>query len=565
LDSGRSFWTTKRLKTNYNIFNSILSADQRTGLVGGSGVMVTGSAATAVVAASAEELKRKVRMPTRNLQIQQPQAQLVLQTSPMTSPMGGEAHRSLQTMLEAGGGQFYAHQISPTPSSTSSIRPLSSASLASDISTATSVETKASVNDILSMAAETEDMSVYSLDLNNEAMSFSALMKMDPSQAEALTGKPVLEQQGLPPQVEVKQERNSFAASEQTTMSSMRMGSLTSVATVKENKVLGESSFSSSNPVGQSAHVGDNSMEVDALYDDVMQCVYDDVDEGNSAAAAAAECINFEPPQPPMRKRHMSMIDLDAIIPDDEMISEKPLPGTPSKIPTIITKVIGKKDKEEKERKKREKEEKEKKEREDKAKDKAREKGEKERQRAEKEKAKAKDKEERKKKLEEEKRAKASAEEESNKQSLFQRLFTRPKSLTDSDTLGVTTTEDEVNANSGADSDRPPAVPAHRSTIDLSVMDDAANENSLTAAASDGNGNGVTGNSDPTEAELNDLQQFLDSGNLDHLDNMVTEFAKQYMPSEDEAAAAAAISAGKDICSTSVAEKQNNNVGGGNR
>ena len=61
-------------------------------------------------------------------------------------------------------------------------RPLSSASLNSEVSNATTVETKASVNDILSMAADAEDMSVYSLDLDNQAMSFGALMKMSPVQ-----------------------------------------------------------------------------------------------------------------------------------------------------------------------------------------------------------------------------------------------------------------------------------------------------------------------------------------------------------------------------------------------
>ena len=39
----------------------------------------------------------------------------------------------------------------------------------------------------------------------------------------------------------------------------------------------------------------------------------------------------------------------------------------------------------------------------------------------------------------------------------------------------------------------------------------------------DANANAGVGTSDaaePTEAELNDLQQFIDSGNLEHLDNM---------------------------------------------
>ena len=46
------------------------------------------------------------------------------------------------------------------------------------------------------------------------------------------------------------------------------------------------------------------------------------------------------------------------------------------------------------------------------------------------------------------------------------------------------------------------------------------------------NGNGPAAK-EPTEEDLNDLQDFLDSGNLDHLDNMVNEFAKQYMPDQE--------------------------------
>lgn len=49
-------------------------------------------------------------------------------------------------------------------------------------------------------------------------------------------------------------------------------------------------------------------MDVDALYDDVMQCVYDDVDEGNSGRGGGDG-----PPLPPaipIRKRNMSLIDL---------------------------------------------------------------------------------------------------------------------------------------------------------------------------------------------------------------------------------------------------------------
>ena len=83
-----------------------------------------------------------------------------------------------------------------------------------------------------------------------------------------------------------------------------------------------------------------------------------------------------------------------------------------------------------------------------------------------------------------------------DKTSLFQRLFTRSKS------------QIEEDGNNGNNANAPP-VPAH------ATADPNANE-------------------EPTEADLNDLQHFIDSGNLDHLDNMVSEFAKQYMTSDSE-------------------------------
>ncbi len=311
-------------------------------------------------------------------------------------------------------------QISPSSTSTASSsssatmhRPLSCASDVSSTATACTVDTKASVNEILSMAADAEDMSVYSLDLNNEAMSFGALMKMDPVAAAS-------SQQQQAPVVEIKQERNSGVMEQQP------LGSLTSVATVKENPanvaavpVQAESTTNST----------EAAMDVDALYDDVMQCVYDDVAADAAAAASTTANNNVDeetpPPAPPIRKRNMSIVDLDTLpVEEEAMMADKPLPGTPSKIPTIINKVIGggtgtlkRESREEKERRKREKEEKERKEKEDKL----REKEEKERAKAEK----AKEKEEKKKKAVESKNKEADESGPPGKQSLFQRLFTR--------------------------------------------------------------------------------------------------------------------------------------------
>ena len=47
-------------------------------------------------------------------------------------------------------------------------------------------------------------------------------------------------------------------------------------------------------------------MDVDALYDDVMQCVYDDVDESKESGGDDAH----PPPAIPIRKRNMSLVDL---------------------------------------------------------------------------------------------------------------------------------------------------------------------------------------------------------------------------------------------------------------
>lgn len=125
------------------------------------------------------------------------------------------------------------------------------------------------------------------------------------------------------------------------------------------------------------------------------------------------------------------------------VVAERPLPGTPSKIPTIINKVIGggrsKAEKEEKERRKKE------------------EKEERERQRMEKERLKreerARAKEKKGKTAEQEQGEAAASSATLGRQSLFQRLFTRSKSMT----------EDDVNANaSAASAQSPPVVPKHR-------------------------------------------------------------------------------------------------------
>ena len=42
----------------------------------------------------------------------------------------------------------------------------------------------------------------------------------------------------------------------------------------------------------------------------------------------------------------------------------------------------------------------------------------------------------------------------------------------------------------------------------------------------------LTGDDEQLDDDLNELQQFINSGNLEHLDNMVAEFANQYLPND---------------------------------
>lgn len=84
--------------------------------------------------------------------------------------------------------------------------------------------------------------------------------------------------------------------------------------------------------------------------------------------------------------------------------------------------------------------------------------------------------------------------------SLFQRLFHRSKSVEQKPVSLISSSTTSVPASSV-----PPAVPSHR--IDDNGNDAAANQ----------------------MADDTQIQDFIDSGNLENLDNMVTEFANEYM------------------------------------
>merc|ERR1712079_362148 len=152
------------------------------------------------------------------------------------------------------------------------------------------------------------------------------------------------------------------------------LGSLTSVATVTTVKEVSQV-VTKESPMDISDSLD---LDIGQIYDDVMQCVYDDVD----IKYDDVEILNDQPPVPPLRKKDVS------IEPD----IDKPLPAAPKN--NILTKLTEKKNElmtareKELEKKKKEKEAK--------------------------------------KKEEEEKKAKL--EEQKIKSSLFQRLFQRSQS-----------------------------------------------------------------------------------------------------------------------------------------
>merc|ERR1712061_594842 len=290
------------------------------------------------------------------------------------------------------------------------------------------------------------------------------------------------------------------------------MGSLTSVATVKE--ILPERAAAAASSLPQGGQMVlpvqdptsstntttplpmDITEDLGQIYDDVMQCVYDDVDVKYDDLVQLGDAS--EAPIPPPRLRLGSV---DAGV-------EKPLPGVPRNM--IISKIEEKKNeiillrKKEAEKKKQLEEQKRKEkeafeerkrlEREEKEKKKVEEK---ERKRQEEEQKKA-----ARKKDEEEKKAKREAELEDEakiKQSLFQRLFQRSQSRTE-----------QEEADSTVDN-LPPPIPPHAKP---------AGSNSL---------------SEMDAGQLGDLEQIIEGSSvegpdLQRLDSLVTEFTNQFPP-----------------------------------
>ena len=333
------------------------------------------------------------------------------------------------------------------PARSAAVRPGSDLSIMSDFSSLASLQpdnvsinTRQSVNEILSMA----DISVYSGELDN--LSVNTLLQSPLG----LTGG-------------VKEEAQE------------PLGSLTSVATVKEVRPVG----TKDSPPSQTFSPMDISeqnpttmegldLDIGQIYDDVMQCVYDDVD----IKYDDVEILADQPPVPPLRKKDVSIEPPDM---------DKPLPAAPRN--NILTKLTEKKNElmtareRELEKKKKEKEELEEQRR--------KEREEKERKKREEKEAKKKEEEEKKAKLEEQK----------IKSSLFQRLFQRSQSRPSED--GGEEDAEMVEASLPP----PPPPPAHQPSYLSQVSIDA---------------------------QLNDLEQLIQSGELERLDSVVSEFTSQF-------------------------------------
>eukprot|EP00092_Neocalanus_flemingeri_P005309 GFUD01005717.1.p1 GENE.GFUD01005717.1~~GFUD01005717.1.p1 ORF type:complete len:913 (-),score=220.83 GFUD01005717.1:325-3063(-) len=556
LDAGRAYWSAKRLKTNYTVFNQILSRDQaaRQGELQPPDLKHKIPLSRAPVMAgvfsserSAESACEGATVDTSSQQLGQQQLRQQLKPVAMPGGMPMPPNAGSQSFLNNMPSNLTASDTSPlsmpqsTPVDTESIsaqinasqaqsvlppqvpirsphrsnlltgvydtmpghpnhqRPMSDASIMSDYSSFTqcdnaSITTRQSVNEILSLA----DMSVYSGDtLNLDNISVNTFMQ-DPN--------------NLQQQFDIKEEPDEYSNS--TIRRIVKnpaldiMGSMTSVATVKENKAIVQANSNSGSL--NTIHVPEEpnsatptpmdtlDMDIGQIYDDVMQCVYDDVDIKYDDVNIITDQI--QPPVPPMRKRGLSV---------DQGV-EKPLPVVPKN--NIITKLAEKKNelltaREKELEKRRLLDEQRKKEREEIEEQKKKEREEKEKKRLEEKEAKRNEEEQKKaqkKKEEEERKAKKLAEIEDEhklKTSLFQRLFQRSQSRT-GDVI-----ESEEADTTHENLETPPPIPPHHAPPPQNL----ATQLSI-------------------ESQLTDLEQLIQSGDLERLDHVVTEFASQFPP-----------------------------------
>ena len=549
LDPGRAYWSSKKMKMNYNLCSQILSRDQA--LRGGSG---EGGQPQPHQPPVHQELKHKVplsRAPVMagvfSSAVSVPVDSIV--TSDVTiggamsvEPFVSQQRQTLRPVAMPGASNvsngvgmtpqssvhFPGPQLSAVSSAVSSTvsqppqvparaaahksslfdpaRPNSDMSIMSDFSSLTqcdniSLATRQSVNEILSMA----DVSVFSGDtINLDNISVNTLLNnplgMQPlnQQSSSISLQP-------PGNIDIKEEPHEVAITNSDNNLSQSvttgLGSLTSVATVKENKQ--EQSLGFSTPMdvtditSESPGVTMDGLDLDIgqIYDDVMQCVYDDVDIKYDDVTLLMD----QPPVPPTRRRETN---IDADIPDIAEL-DKPLPAAPKN--NILSKLAEKKNdmliarEKEMERKKKEREEME------------------EQKRKEREEKEKKRKEEREAKKREEEERKAKLDEQKIKSSLFQRLFQRSQSR--SAEVGDAM-EDYVMVSEDAEpeGDCPP-VPQHQGYMSQASMD----------------------------ARLTELEQLINSSNTGAVpgeltqssleDNIVTEFSRQIPPESGSAAA----------------------------
>merc|ERR1719510_1996378 len=483
LDAGRAYWSAKRLKTNYSVFNQLLTRDQ-----------VRDQVKQADPAQPQPELKHKVplsrapvmagiftsdRSPGGGLESNGEAG--LYDGAPPASPHLGQLRQTLKPVAMPGVAQpppppppppqpsvlqtvsqsashvnFPAQpeNISPqlpsaapqVPARSAAVRPSSDLSIMSDFSSLASLQpdnvsinTRQSVNEILSMA----DISVYSGELDN--LSVNTLLQSPLG----LTGDVKVEAQDT-------------------------LGSLTSVATVKEVRPPGSKESPSPQTFSpmeiseqNTATMEGLDLDIGQIYDDVMQCVYDDVD----IKYDDVEILADQPPVPPLRKKDVSM----------EPDIDKPLPAAPRN--NILTKLTEKKNElmtareKELEKKRKEKEELD------------------EQKRKEREEKERKKKEEKEAKKKEDDEKKAKLEEQKMKSSLFQRLFQRSQSRP-SEEEGGKDVQEMVEASS-----LPPPPPPHQPSYLSQVSIDA---------------------------QLSDLEQLIQSGELERLDSVVSEFTSQF-------------------------------------
>jgi len=539
LDAGRSYWSAKRLKTNYTVFNQILSVDQQLHQVGEEQLRhkqpsrISGHEPAIVNIPPKEEGEMDIKMeagiyrqqlnpvampgsgsirvsqlftpPTSSIAaqsaeslapqvpIRSPHKSSLLQSGIPTLPNRQQQQQQQQLQQQQ---QQLLHPLQE--------RPVSDLSMLSDFTQCdnTSIATRQSVNEILSMA----DVSVCSEEENLENLTNLDNINISLDY--------YLQQQGL-----LSPEQPSSSSARQGI--GMRkegpdyMGSLSSVTTVRENKaeqiiqpVQEPTSSTNTDTLPSSTNSGQVDSGLEAIYDD-NQGLYDDVDMKYDDV----QIMDLEPPVPPVRKRGLS-VDRGAAEGLD-----KPLPNAP-KHPSIIAKLSEKKNELLKERekeaeKKKQLEEQKRKEKELLEEQKKKEKEEREKKKNEERERKRLEEEERKikrKKEEEEKRQKANEiESEKGNQSLFQRLFQRNQSRFD-----------DGSATDDVMLDTPPPVPAHAAN----PLDQALSSSGGEVSQGEVTSSPINNSFDPDISEI--VQHMSQAGDLQRLDSVINEFTSQF-------------------------------------